>query len=382
MACGTGKTFTALRIADSVVNDGGSILYLAPSIALVAQSRRTWLEQMNRRLAALVICSDSGAVSESNMDLAAIELSCPVTTSRRRIAAHLKGNRGITKVVFCTYQSLVRLGEAQFSDDEPEFDLAICDEAHRTCGVSSRERLRAFQAVHSDSEIRVRRRLYMTATPRLYTKRSIQRRIDQGLIVNDMSDHSVFGRELYRFGFRDAVKSERLCDYCVIVLGVPSEKIGGRMVESEIKVREISGISVKNVEVHLTRALGTALAVNGVVRDAERQINTINPLMRTIAFSKTRAVSKRFSDILGSPSIRRKVTAATKGRNGKSSLKIESVHINSRDSAHRRADEINKLRNASSEGSPRILCNVGLFSEGVDVPALDAIAFLARIIHE
>ena len=75
-------------------------------------------------------------------------------------------------VVFCTYQSLEKVSEAQKKRYAPAFDLTICDEAHRTCGLSKKDKVKAFQGIHHDDVVRCTKRLYMTATPRLYTRNS------------------------------------------------------------------------------------------------------------------------------------------------------------------------------------------------------------------
>ena len=136
MACGTGKTFTSLRIAEQVVADGQRILFAAPTIALVSQARREWLRQTTRKLQCIVVCSDPTAGGRSeNEDIRVSELECPVTTDPAKIARALAGNDGATRVVFCTYHSLRRVTEAQGLHGAPSFDLAIADEAHRTTGA-------------------------------------------------------------------------------------------------------------------------------------------------------------------------------------------------------------------------------------------------------
>ena len=135
MACGTGKTFTSLRIAEQVVADGQRILFAAPTIALVSQARREWLRQTTRKLRCIVVCSDPTAGGRNeNEDIRVSELECPVSTDPSEIARSLRGD-GPTRVVFCTYHSLRRVTDAQADHGAPEFDLAIADEAHRTTGA-------------------------------------------------------------------------------------------------------------------------------------------------------------------------------------------------------------------------------------------------------
>ena len=179
MACGTGKTYTALRIAERMVPDGGRMLFLAPSIALVSQARQEWLKYKTRPLRGLVVCSDrtSGGRGESE-DIHVSELECPVTTNPEEIASKLNGMDG-TGVVFCTYQSLENVSKAQLNHGAPDFDLIIADEAHRTTGI---ERQTGFHMVHQNDSLRGKKRLYMTATQRIYTVKS-RARCNQGDIM-------------------------------------------------------------------------------------------------------------------------------------------------------------------------------------------------------
>ena len=208
MACGTGKTFTALRITEQVVDEGGRILFAAPTIALVSQARREWLRQTTRRLNCIVVCSDQTAGGRNeNEDIRVSELECPVSTDPAEIARALDGD-SITRVVFCTYHSLARVTEAQAECGAPTFDLAIADEAHRTTGAivdGSRSRGFSrvdFQEFHDDVRLRSRKRLYMTATPRIYTQRSKRRLADRGVDVVDMGDQLIYGPELHRLPFK------------------------------------------------------------------------------------------------------------------------------------------------------------------------------------
>ena len=211
MACGTGKTFTALRVAEQLVADGERILFAAPTIALVSQARREWLRQTTRPLKCIVVCSDATAGGRNETeDIRVSELECPVSTDPAEIAVSLAGD-GPTRVVFCTYHSLRRVTEAQAHHGASAFDLAIADEAHRTTGVSlAGQRSDAvrkvdFQEFHDDERLRARKRLYMTATPRIYTERSKSKLAARGIDVVDMGDRDIYGPELYLLPFKKAV---------------------------------------------------------------------------------------------------------------------------------------------------------------------------------
>ena len=376
MACGTGKTFTALRIAEQIVEDGQRILFAAPTIALVSQTRREWLRQTTRTLSCIVVCSDSTAGGRSEEDIRISELECPVSTDPVEIARSLDGE-GPTRVVFCTYHSLGRITEAQALHDAPEFDLAIADEAHRTTGAllegrgSNGAKKIDFQEFHDDERLRARKRLYMTATPRLYTERSRSRLAEQGIGVVDMGDPSVYGPEFHRLPFAKAVQHGILSDYRVIVLGVSHASVTPGL---RRRLEELDNTN-KNKQApttnDMTRVLGVSLAVNGVTEG--KALEQPGKLPRTMAFANSIVRSKWYADALMESEVLRSTTRRMQdGR----AMKVVARHLDGSASALQRNQELRSLAQSDREGECRVVCNVKLFTEGVDVPQLDAVAFL------
>ena len=376
MACGTGKTFTSLRIAQNVVVDGGRILFAAPTIALVSQARREWLRQTTRRIECIVVCSDSTAGGRNeNEDIGISELECPVTTNPAEIAQALTGE-GPTRVVFCTYHSLGRVTEAQEQHAAPAFDLAIADEAHRTTGAliegrATRGREVNFQEFHDDVRLRAHKRLYMTATPRLYTERSKGRLAAKGITVVDMADYEVYGPELHRLPFKKAVDAKMLSDYRVIVLGVNQSSVTPGL------RRRLEGIETEQSPKKrpntndMTRVLGVSLAVNGVTEG--KTLEQPGKLQRTMAFANSIARSKWYTEALMESEVLRATTRRMKdGR----AMSVIAKHLDASATALVRNRELRALANAGQKGECRILSNVKLFTEGVDVPQLDAVAFI------
>ena len=375
MACGTGKTFTALRIADQLVEDGQRILFAAPTIALVSQARREWLRQTTRRLECIVVCSDPTAGGRNeNEDIRISELECPVSTDPAEIARSLDGV-GPTRVVFCTYHSLGRVTEAQADHGAPGFDLAIADEAHRTTGAllgprgSNGARKVDFQEFHDDARLRARKRLYMTATPRLYTERSKSKLAAQGIDVVDMGDYGVYGPKLHRLPFAKAVEHGMLSDYRVIVLGVSEASVTPGL----RRRLEDLGTSTKRKQApstnDMTRMLGVSLAVNGVTEG--NALEQPGKLPRTIAFANSILRSKWYADALMESEVLR---ATTRRMQAGRAMKVVARHLDGSASALQRNQELRAL--AHADGECRVVCNVKLFTEGVDVPQLDAVAFL------
>ena len=377
MACGTGKTFTSLRIAERIVEDGQRILFAAPTIALVSQARREWLRQTTRRLECIVVCSDPTAGGRNeNEDIRISEIECPVTTEPAEIARSLEGD-GATRVVFCTYHSLGRVTEAQALHGAPAFDLAIADEAHRTTGAvldgraSNGARKFDFQEFHDDARLRCAKRLYMTATPRLYTERSRAKLAERGVEVVDMGDYGVYGPELHRLAFAKAVEHRMLSDYRVIVLGVSHGSVtpGLRRRLEDLDTSAERGQAPTTND--MTRVLGVSLAVNGVTEG--KTLEQPGKLPRTMAFANSIARSKWYAEALMESEVLR---ATTRRMQAGRAMKVVARHLDASASALKRNQELRALDDADRDGECRVVCNVKLFTEGVDVPSLDAVAFL------
>ncbi|MCY4262488.1 MAG: DEAD/DEAH box helicase family protein, partial [Candidatus Dadabacteria bacterium] len=302
MACGTGKTFTALRIAEQIVEDGQRILFVAPTIALVSQARREWLRQTRRQLECIVVCSDATAGGRNeNEDIQISELECPVTTDPIEIARSLD-SKGATKVVFCTYQSLGRVTEAHASHSTPAFDLAIADEAHHTTGalVNGRRTGTArkvdFQEFHDETRLHANKRLYMTATPRIYTEVSKRKLAQHGVDVVDMGNYHVYGPELHRLPFSKAVKNGILSDYRVIVLGVREGSVTPGLRQQLERIGDATKRKQSPTTNDMTRVLGLSLAVNGVTEG--KTLEQPGKLPRTMAFANSIERSKWYAEAL------------------------------------------------------------------------------------
>ncbi len=377
MACGTGKTFTSLRIAEQVVVDGGCILFVAPTIALVSQARREWLRQTTRPLTCIVVCSDAtaGGRGESE-DIRVSELECPVTTDARNIARVLRAKDGSIRVVFCTYQSLQKVTQAQAMYGAPKFDLAIADEAHRTTGVLRKRKSKDarsvdFQEFHDGGRLRACKRLYMTATPRIYTRRSKGKLASRGFDVVDMNDLGVYGPEFHRLPFAKAVHEDILSDYRVIVLGVNSGSVTPGL-RRRLEALARSGDGRAAISTHeMTRVLGASLALNGVTEGAE--LEQPGKMSRALAFANSIARSKWYASALTESEVLR---ATTRRMEDGRAMKVVARHLDASASALERNQELRALAGADREGECRVVCNVKLFTEGVDVPSLDAVAFL------
>lgn len=240
MACGTGKTYTSLLIAEQLLNGKGLVLFMVPSIALLGQSLNAWSADAGKSIKAVCICSDSKASRKiqknkyDDADDSVVDLAVPASTNPKSIASQLKKYRshdGLV-VVFSTYQSIDAVSEAQqeiLSETNGEygvFDFIICDEAHRTTGVKLSDKDESnFTKIHSDNNVKGRKRLYMTATPRLYGESAKVKASEKECILCSMDDKALYGEEFYRVNFSYAVQNGLLTDYKVLVLTVDENDV-------------------------------------------------------------------------------------------------------------------------------------------------------------
>ncbi|GAA7482184.1 hypothetical protein MMM103_07660 [Helicobacter pylori] len=237
MACGTGKTYTSLKIMEAL--DPKITLFLAPSIALLSQTFREYAQEKSAPFYASIVCSDDkvgkgkkNKNDDNSDDINFSELPLKPSTRLEDILSVYekakKENKRFT--IFSTYQSALRIQEAQRMGLD-EIDLIICDEAHRTVGAmySSNERddKNAFTLCHSDEHIKAKKRLYMTATPKVYSESSKAKAKESDNAIYSMDDESIFGEEIYTLNFTRAIALDLLTDYKVMILAVRSKNLSG-----------------------------------------------------------------------------------------------------------------------------------------------------------
>ncbi|MYJ01186.1 MAG: hypothetical protein F4102_02555, partial [Chloroflexi bacterium] len=366
MACGTGKTFTALRGAEEIARPGGRVLFAAPSISLVAQALREWTRDSEIPIRAFAVCSDPKVGRGVDSDGAHVyDLPIPATTDPAKLAkAAAVDEPDKLTVVFSTYQSMSVIRDAQQAG-MPRFDLAVCDEAHRTTGYTLKGEDRSnFLMIHDAEAVRARKRLYMTATPRLYNPKAKAKAEQADAYVASMDDEDTYGPEFHRLGFADAVEKDLLCDYKVSLLVMTEEQIAEEWQEELAEVD--GGLPLDDIG----RVIG---CLNGLAKlDPERQEfkEDPEPMKRAVAFSNTIKASKHFVDLVG----------ALQDDDGvlERGIRAEARHVDGTTGVLKRASEIAWLGGETMvmRNQCHILSNARCLTEGIDVPALDAVLFL------
>jgi predicted helicase len=385
MACGTGKTFTSLKIAERMAGRGKRVLFLVPSLSLLSQTLTEWTQESAVRLRSFAVCSDSDVGKKRKKDddvvqTFAHELQFPATTRADRLAAEvLREHDGDhMTVVFATYHSIDVIHRAQRDHELSAFDLIVCDEAHRTTGATfDGEEESAFVRIHDSETIRGAKRLYMTATPRIFGETAKATAGKDSVTLCSMDDPGLFGDNLFVLTFSSAVKRRLLVDYKVIVLAVEEKHVSRRI--QDLLKDENNDLRVDDA----AKIVGCwkALAKQGLTTDLA---DDASPMKRAVAFCQViRPNPQAKQHKVASTAIQRMFSAVVEAYRETASeeeravrLRCEAEHIDGGMNASQKEEKIRWLKDEPPEETCRVLSNVRCLSEGVDVPALDAVLFL------
>ncbi len=352
MACGTGKTITALRIAERYAGPGSLILYAVPSISLVQQSMRAWSDNADMQHNYIAVCSDQSLSEDSSIT----ELESEVTTDYSILQESLKRRpRQAMTVVFSTYHSLDVVKDAM---GKRKFDIILADEAHRTTGVEDKS---SFTMIHEDRNISGRKRLYMTATPSMYSD-TVKVKTDS--MVYSMDDESKFGPQFYHLGFTDAVSRGILADFRVKIAVVPQvDTTGSDDVTVPLDERTLlsavwHGLNYPDDDENKPRLLKKVIAFT-------------NRIDRSMMFAG--AMSDHEGRDRSMARIVEQYESMAKLSTGNS---VQVSHVDGKTGAMKRRDRLQWLDDNDRDDTCRIISNARCLSEGVDVPALDGVIFL------
>lgn len=369
MACGTGKTFTSLKLVEELVPVGGSVLFLVPSIALLQQTLNEWTGQADVPLRPFAVCSDATVGRKQNEDVSEHDLGFPASTDPAKLAARFQISTGAETltVVFSTYQSIDVIHQAQQAG-LPEFDLIVCDEAHRTTGISQPGADdSAFVRVHDNTYLQAKKRLYMTATPRIYVEDSKAKAAKDGIVTYSMDDDTTYGPEFHHLGFGKAVEMGHLVDYKVLILAVDEESVATSF---QTLLAEDGDMNLDDV----ARIVGcwNGLSKRGV-NGEQLSITDTTPMHRAVAFARNIKESKAVAAQLERVG-RELVLDSSRGEASK--LKLEAKHVDGTFNVLDRSARLDWLQDEAEPDVCRILTNAKCLTEGVDVPSLDAVLFL------
>lgn len=379
MACGTGKTFTSLKIAETEAQNG-RVLFLVPSIALLGQTLREWTAQAAEKINPVCVCSDAEITrdSQNNEEDGAlssiVDLALPASTNVRNIVKQLRyaeTQSGMT-VVFSTYQSIDIVAEAQ-QQVGFEFDLIICDEAHRTTGsILTGKTESAFTKIHKNAFIKAKKRLYMTATPRLYRDDVKEKAKKEDILLCSMDDPAIYGEEFYRIGFAESVRQGLLSDYKVLILTLSDKEIPPAL------QRAISDATKEISTDDATKLMGciNALSKRMLIDEGLLKQSDPEPMRRAVAFCQNIKISKQIANVFNE--FKNDYYDSLTPEDRAELVDVCADHIDGGMSAGLRDEKMSWLKNAPANGKEcRILTNVRCLSEGVDVPTLDAVLFLS-----
>lgn len=394
MACGTGKTFTSLRLAEQETDGKGLVLFLVPSIALLGQMLREWSAQAVNPIYPICVCSDAGVTKKTTQNedesYSTVDLALPASTSVSEIVDRLRyaqeNNTDGMTVVFSTYQSIQVISEAQkriLAGDKDSlfakehdgygiFDLVVCDEAHRTTGVTLKgDDDSNFVKVHYNDFIQAKKRVYMTATPRLYTDEAKNKADRAEAILCSMDDVNLYGEEFYKIGFGEAVDKGLLSDYKVLVLTINDSDISPTL--RRYMTDEKGEINTDDAG----KIVGCINALSKrIIGDAQDILKTDpEPMKKAVAFCSTIKASKAISSMLNDCKDEYLADMTEEEKMG--IVDVVSKHIDGAMSAPVREEKLAWLKAADEDNECRILTNVRCLSEGVDVPSLDAVLFLS-----
>ncbi|WP_261625106.1 DEAD/DEAH box helicase [Nesterenkonia marinintestina] len=371
MACGTGKTFTSLQIMQDQTPADAKVLFLVPSIALLDQTLREWKRDAAEDFRALAVCSDvKVGKNKAEEDISTTDLLVPATTDAAHLIDQLRqaGDYDGRTVVFSTYQSIDVIHQAQ-QHGLGEFDLIICDEAHRTTGATATDQDQsAFTKIHDNSFVAGAKRLYMTATPRVFDEGAKKKADENSVVVASMDDEQLYGPEFHRLGFGKAVAQGLLTDYKVLVLAVDETSVNNHL--QGLLTDEEGELGIDDV----AKIVGCWNGLSHRGQQDNNDATASRAMQRAVAFASNIKESKRVASMF--EKITEKLAATSDETVAGHHLICRAEHVDGGMNVAQRSAKLNWLEATPQENEARILTNARCLSEGVDVPSLDAVLFL------
>ena len=400
MACGTGKTFVSLKITEQLIQNQGLVLFLVPSLALIDQTVKTWTHNATNPTKKIVVCSASDTAQkydskEDNLMTPASDLYVPLTSEPVEIAKSVNAwSRKQVVVIFSTYHSLKQIETAQKEYQLPEFDLIICDEAHRTStNPDPKKKGSFFTAIHKNSYVSGKKRLYMTATPKIYVEQVKKDAEKLEVALFSMDDEIWFGKKFYEYSFAKAIRDEKLTDYRIVLAAfdLNDYKKVTQSFASNLKIKEYlldrfkkNKESEKNKKIKQVKQLCEEdfyklIAVYkqfckiGATNDQYTSIDDPGPMKKVMGFISSVNLSEDVKDLF--PQIVHEYQKDAPASEKDNLIELKVDHISGKTASAERANILNDLDNIV-DNTCKMITNVNCLSEGVDVPSLDGVVFL------
>ena len=382
MACGTGKTLVGIHGAERTADADRPVIVCVPSIALLHQTVRAWRDELGRAMLPISVCSADdtakGRPERADWNVISRSTTSPAEIARRTAAA-LKGGR--MPVIFTTYHSLERVANAQNSNHGghgpvPTASLLIADEAHRTAGVTTAATTfeKGFRRIHErrpGHAVETERKLFMTATPRVWSDKENSTKLEQQLVYS-MDDESLYGPLLHTLSYTKAVDLGLVADTKLLILAYDPDSVARdaglqKLMDGN---RKDGGIAIDD----LTKIIGIWRASQGV-DDPPPGEERIPPLSKMLLFTNKIKRSKAVTDVfaklgeaLGNGhDIDKAILDIERGR-------VHTEHVDGTTAPTVRNTALENLA-AGAPGNARILTNVKVLGEGVDVPELEGVVF-------
>lgn len=339
-ACGTGKSLTSYWISERL--NAKSILVAVPSLALIRQSLIVWTREaiaQGREINWICVCSDEfvGDIDRDDAVVLTQDLGIRVHTDVEEIAHWLRDQKKGATVVFSTYQSGRVIAKAA-QEANVVFDLGILDEAHKTVGKNDT----LFSHLLYDENIKIKKRVFMTATERHYRGQSDE--------IVSMDNPDLYGETFELLSFKEALEADPpiLSDYRIITIFVSREEVA-ELVRNNLLVRPDKGKWDKDVEAEM---LASAIALRKAINQ--------NPIKHAISFHGSIARAKAFKE-----------TQEIINNSFSEFNKLNVFHVSGRIPTAERSRIIQDFENSKTA----LVTNARCLSEGVDIPNIDCVLF-------
>jgi len=359
LPCGTGKTLVAMWMSEKLKSK--SIVIMVPSLALMNQTLIEWANQKKdwKNFRYQCICSDSSTnVDEfgnkivDSIDEDKSDIMVPVTTKREEIVDFLKSNRDRNHLILCTYNSSEALSYA-LKKTKTEIDFAIIDEAHRTAV----EEGGYYANIKYDRKIPVRKRLFMTATPRVFSRAVSTKLAKDDVPLYDMTNNEIYGDEFYRMNFAEAIERNHITDYRIVIVECLNS-----LYNELINEKEYVTLSKDGTNNSIFEASALAKRITMIKAMDELKIN------KAFSFHSSIQKAKEFTSSRETQGIRKIYQLYDTGS------KVPGLfHVNGGMNVGERKGLLEDFKNEKKA----IMSNARCLAEGVNIPAVDSVIFVS-----